>query len=194
MAVFGAEQIQESKKSSRYFDKYVIVANIGAIIAMFAVPNIQTEVELFYIAYLVATLLLLIGALLFIIGRKYYLNVKPYDSVLSKCIPVVVNAFQTWYQYKKNTQSIAYRSDLSDGSQPLLRKQSITEEVRPLTFLDFAKVAHKGKFLDRVVDDVKSLGNAVVVFFLLIPYWLIYNQVELLVLQQSSMTSVFLLD
>jgi len=34
MAVFGAEQIQKSKITSRYFDKYMVAVNIGAIIAL----------------------------------------------------------------------------------------------------------------------------------------------------------------
>ena len=45
------------------------------------------------------------------------------------------------------------------------------------SILDFAKAAHRGKFTDRVVNDVKAFRRAVIVFLLLIPYWLIYCQV-----------------
>ena len=51
-------------------------------------------------------------------------------------------------------------------------------DEQPRTFLDFAKAVNHGNFHNRIVDDVKSLRNALVVFTLLIPYWLIYDQVK----------------
>ena len=51
-------------------------------------------------------------------------------------------------------------------------------DERPHGFLDFAKAKNNGRFIDRIVDDVKSLQKAFIVFALLIPYWLIYNQVK----------------
>jgi len=45
-------------------------------------------------------------------------------------------------------------------------------------FLDFGKAANDGKFHDRIVDDLNSLRHAIIVFSLLIPYWLIYNEVR----------------
>jgi hypothetical protein len=44
------------------------------------------------------------------------------------------------------------------------------------TFLDYAKAMNDGKYIDRIVDDVKSLRGAFAIFILLIPYWLIYDQ------------------
>ena len=43
--------------------------------------------------------------------------------------------------------------------------------------LDYAKVRYGGSFHDNMVEDVKSLGKIVLVFFTLIPYWLVYFQV-----------------
>jgi hypothetical protein len=180
MAVFGAEQIQESKLTSRFFDKYVIVVNIGAMIAMFVVPSIQTEAKFYYIAYLIATLLVVLAAILFFIGRRYYISVKVHDSVITQFIPVIINAFQTWYKYKRNKRSIDYELDsepISNFSYRLNRRESIKDEEEPRKFLDFAKAAHDGKFIDRIVDDVKAFVNAMIIFILLIPYWLISNQV-----------------
>lgn len=185
MAVFGAEQIQESKLTSRFFDKYVIVVNIGAMVAMFAVPSIQEKAEQSYIAYLVAMLALVLAAILFLTGRRYYVYVKPHDSVLTKCIPVVINAFQTWYKHKKNKRTGDY--ELTSNSASYLRmiphglrtQESVKDVEQSPKFLDFAKASNSGKFIDRVVDDVKSFGSAIIVLILLIPYWLIYNQVRL---------------
>jgi hypothetical protein len=181
MVVFGAEQVQESKLTSRYFDKYVIILNIGAIIAMFAVPSIQTQTNYHYIAYLIAAIVLVAAALLFVLGRKYYIHVVPYDTVITNCIPVLINAFQSWYKYNHNRHSRSIEltpsmSNLSNIHRTRSSEQSLEEEERPLTFLDYARAGNNGKFHDRIVDDVKSLRGALIVFTLLIPYWLIYHQ------------------
>jgi hypothetical protein len=189
MAVFGAEQIQESKLISRFFDKYVIAVNIGGMIAMFVVPSIQAEAEKNYITYLVAMLALFLAAILFLTGRQYYVYVKPHDSVLTKCIPVVINAFQTWYKHKKNKRTRDYELTSATASDLLLipnglrRQESVKDGEQSPKFLDYAKAVNSGKYIDRIVDDVKSFGSAIIVLILLIPYWLIYNQVSLLARQ-----------
>jgi len=45
--------------------------------------------------------------------------------------------------------------------QPMINNENLP------TFLDYAKITNNGKFLDRVVDDVKTLLRVIVVFFLL---------------------------
>lgn len=51
-----------------------------------------------------------------------------------------------------------------------------------LTFLDYAKHRYGGIFHDTLVDDVKQLNKIVCTFAVLIPYWLVYFQVQILII------------
>jgi hypothetical protein len=186
MAVFGAEQIQRSQLTSRYFVHYMIAVNMGGIIGTLAISFIQIDTKSYFIGYLVAAIMLLVAFLLFITGYKYkfYIHEKHSDTVITKCIPVVKSAFQSWYKYKPSKHSIDKEDIISSPTSLASASHSLTDEEnsirideRPLTFLDYAKVPNGGKFNDRIVDDVKSLRGALVVFALLIPYFLIYSQV-----------------
>lgn len=184
LVVFGGEQIQESKLTSRYFDKYAVAVNIGSTVATLVIPYLLYEVKNYFISYIVAISMLFIAAILFLIGWKYYIHVKPFETVVAKCIPVIINAFQSRTQYNKNKRLAekentgATSSTLLNASQSLGEDdKSIRIEHHPSTFLDFAKVPN-GKFQDRIVDEVKSLRGAFVVFGFLIPYWLVYTQVK----------------
>ena len=57
--------------------------------------------------------------------------------------------------------------------------------VPSTTFLDMAKVRHGGSFHEAVVDDVKSLGKILCVFIALVPYWMVYYQVNHLFLEYT---------
>ncbi len=138
----------------------------------------------YFIPYVVAASMLAAAILLFCIGWQYYLHIKSDETVVANYIPVVINAFQSRNQYNKNNQSIDKSKSHATSSTLLNVSQSLTEEERsiqidhrPSTFLDFAKVPN-GKFHDRIVDDVKSLRSAFIVFGLLIPYWIVYDQVK----------------
>ncbi|CAF0739285.1 unnamed protein product [Adineta ricciae] len=188
MAVFGAEQTQESKITSRYFDKYYIAVNIGAIAATLSVPLVQTDTEnmtasnSYFFGYLIAMFMLLISAGLFIFGRRYYLHVPPYDSVIMKCIPVVLNAFQNWLKHenaRERSASSSRRRDSGQGRNSISEDETLAANSQSLSFLDYAKAANRGKFTDRIVNDVKSLRRAFIVFILLIPYWIIYYQIQI---------------
>ncbi len=189
MAVFGAEQIQGLKITSRYFDKYMIAVNIGSIIARLGIPSIQQQ-QYYYIGYTGAAAMLLIAAVIFIIGWQYYIHVKPYDTVVSKCIPVYTNAFQTWRKHKQNKYSIrrGYLNSTAANADDSLSSEDERERIDepPSRFLDYAKIVNHGKFHDRIVDDVKSLRNAFIVFGLFIPYWVIYSQARLFEVEYFS--------
>ena len=46
--------------------------------------------------------------------------------------------------------------------------------------LDYAMMKYGGSYLDTDVEEVKTFGRVVVIFAILIPYWAIYFQVQLL--------------
>jgi hypothetical protein len=186
--VFGAEQIQESKITSRYFDKYALVASSGTIIDILIIPYVQYNIpgHYYYIPYLIAASMLFVAGVLFILGYRYYIHVNSNETVITKCIPVVLNAFKSWYKYKKKRLVVEGKLDDSgdfNGLDTTLNRITEVEKSlriyrRPFTFLDFAKIANNGKFQEGIVDDIKTLRKALIVFIFLIPYWLIYNQVK----------------
>lgn len=137
------------------------------------ISSFITGSETYFIVCLVTATALIIAAILFIIGCRYYIDNKPYDTVIMKCIPVITNAYQSRAQHKL-TNTVNSIQDLNEGGEP------ITTDQCQLTFLDFAKVPNGGKFHDRIVDDVKSLRGASIVFGFLIPYFIVYNQVRAL--------------
>ena len=167
IAVFGPEQTRELGTTSRFFDKYMIAVNIGAMIATLVTLLTQGFIQdshYCFIAYLVSVIMLGSSGLFLIFGLRYYTHVKPYDTIITKCIPITVDAFRSWREHKRCQRSA---DDVIEGQNS---QQSIG-------FFDFAKTIHHGRFQEGIVDDVKSLRSAFVVFILLIPYWIVYNQV-----------------
>ena len=184
MPVFGIEQLEKPRRTSRYFDKHVIAMNTSAMIAKLVISSIHDkDPRKFFIGYIVAASMLLAAAILFISGRRYYRHIEPHDSAVTYCIPVIKNAFQTWRQCKRSEGSrneVRYNSDPTNASETVANvlEREKSESTRASTFFDFARVTNHGKFSDRIVDDVKSVRTALIVFSLLIPYWLIYDQVR----------------
>ena len=188
MAVLGAEQVEKPNRKSRYFDKYIVAVNIGGATARLSFSLIESNKtdSYAYIVYVVALGAIIIATILFLIGWRRYRRTKPYDSVITKCIPVFINAYQTRNQYKKNKQSVLGTEVNFSTSNPVNTVQSTHEgrglneiNQESLSFLHFAKAVNGGRFNDRIVDDVKSLRKAMPVFGVFIPYFIIYNQVRL---------------
>lgn len=137
--------------------------------------------------FVVASSILFAANLLFFLGWKYYIHAQPYDSVVIHCIPVAINAFQSWRRYKKS-QRCTNNDHITDSTSNLINnihrdtEQAVDEPTetdhRSPTFLDFAKVVQNGKYQDRVVDDVKLFRTGIILFILLFPYKLIYSQVS----------------
>ncbi|CAF0976439.1 unnamed protein product [Rotaria sp. Silwood1] len=206
MAVFGAEQVQEFKVTSGYFNKYYVAVNIGAIIAILSIPIIQNDSDnqiysnSYFYGYLIAIFMLFTAAILFIIGRQYYIHTRPHDTVITKYIPVIINAFQTWRQYHKNKSNIDRNRTDSTSRNLLIGHNTISQEgimsndEQTLSFLDYAKVTNNGKCLDRHVNDVKTLQRSIIVFLLLIPYWIIYYQIQITFPLQGQQMNIPLLS
>ena len=185
MPVFGVEQIEEPKATSHYFNKHVFAVCLAAASSKMIISYIQDkDPTKLFIGYIIAMSMLLLSIMLFVVRYQYYTHIKPYDSVVTKCFPVIKNAFHTWHVYKKTRSTIDNKHD--DSSQWLLSndscnstgEESIRRSGKPSEFLDFAKVVNHGNFPDWIVDDVKSLRRLLIVFSLLIPYWIVYDQVR----------------
>ena len=185
MPVGGVEQIEEPQATSQYFNKHVLAVSIATASSKLIISYIQdNDSTKLFAGYIVAMSMLLISIVLFIVRCRYYVHIKPYDSVVTKCIPVIKNALQTWREYRKarlptdKTYTSSSRCLSSNDSSNSLKEESIRTRPWPSEFLDFAKVVNYGKFPDWIVDDVKSLRRLLIGFSLLIPYWIIYDQVK----------------
>lgn len=149
----------------------------------------------YFTFYMVAASMLFLAILLFIIGWRYYIHVDAYDSVVYNCIPIYKNAFQTWYQCKKDQRSARRRLHVANASFSLdneRSEESTRVDDQPARFLDYAKVVNNGKFNDQLVDDVKLLQSAIIIFILIVPYWFVYAQVKQTKLQRFLRFSIFL--
>jgi peptide/histidine transporter 3/4 len=166
MAVFGAEQVREQKTTQQYFDRYYAAVNTGGLFAIAFIAYVQQNIS-YFIGYTIPAGLLIVALILFLSGYKFYIHVIPDDSIMSNFIPVIINAFQTRRKHLQDAQIAATNGRSSDPSNGQIK-----------SFLDYAKKINQGKFLDRIVDDIKSLRRIIVVFLILIPYWLIYMQVK----------------
>ncbi|CAF1102360.1 unnamed protein product [Rotaria sp. Silwood1] len=190
MAVFGAEQIREQKATRKYFDKYYAVINTGGLIAFAFIAYAQQN-DSYFIGYTVPTALLIIAFILFLVGYKFYIRIPPHDSVISNFIPVFINAFQAWRKHQQNLQTSISKRRSSESSTLLDYQTESNDELslsasnHSWSFLDYAKLSNQGRFIDRTVDDIKSLRRIIVVFLLLIPYWLVYFQIETTFLVQG---------
>lgn len=184
MTVFGAEQVRLQRSKTQYFDIYYAAINTGGLIAFGAIAFLQMKKD-YFIGYLVPGGLLLTAFILFLIGYKFYIHIKPQNSVIAVFFPALLNAFQTWRKYRGNQQTI------NDGTE-LHRDETNVETVgesdvylsftvykSSWSFFDYAKISQHGKYPDRIINDIKSLRRILVVFLLLIPYWLLYIQVIL---------------
>jgi solute carrier family 15 (peptide/histidine transporter), member 3/4 len=172
MALFGAEQAQEDKTTVRYFDVYYAAVNTGGLLAFGAIAYLQINTD-FFIGYLVPGGLLITGFVLFLSGCPWYIHRKPQKSLITEFLPTIVNACQSWRNHRDTSVE---SSDRASSSTP-----------RPLSsWLDYAMVENQGRFSARTVNDIKSFGRIVVVFLLLIPYWLLYVQVETTFIVQGA--------
>ena len=182
IAIFGAEQVREQKATRHYFDKYYAAVNTGGLAAFGLLAYVQQNYS-YFIGYTVPAGLLIIAFLFFLSGYKFYIHVEPKDSLISNFLPVLRNAFQMW---RKRGQTPQESSDNRRNSDPMRLFGgpnqngdflSLTASGKIKSFFDYAKVSNQGKFLDRIVEDIKSLRRIIVVFLLLIPYWIVYIQV-----------------
>jgi len=197
MAVLGAEQLREQSATTQYFDKYYVAVNTGSLLAFGVIAYIQQN-RSYFIGYVISTGLLSVTLIFFLVGYRYYIHIKPHDSVITNFFPVLFNAFQTWRKHRRYTRRIA-NERRSSHKLALVRDQDDTIDhlsfeinEQKISFFDYAKRANNGRFQDRVVDDIKSLRRIIVMFLLLIPYWLIYLQVKFFFFQIEYVSKLFI--
>ena len=187
LVILGAEQNQDqiSRQSSRYFDQYAFAVNLGGTIGIGIIPYLHSVLhpDQYYILYLVAVVMIVMAAMIFFIGWRYYLHVPSNETVIFRCIPVLINACRSWYAFRRNRSQrnqfeANMRSTRIRSSRSMRVEESIIEGENSSSLLDFAKQSRGGAFRNRHVQEVKAVRSALLVFTLLIPFWLAYNQVD----------------
>lgn len=187
MAVFGAEQIRDHRETTQYFNKYYAAVNVGSFLAFLIMAYVQQNIDWFW-GHVASMIVLAVTFVIFLIGYRFYFHSKPYDSVITNFFPVLINAFRTWRKYRGDEQqkTDSRRSSLKpvpfgEEEEEDYRKtidRSSESEQESISFLDYARIAHRGRFSNRVVDDIQAFRPILVVFLLLIPYWVIFLQVN----------------
>lgn len=166
MAVFGADQVRNQNSWIRYFDIYYAAANTGGLIAFGAIAYVQINTN-YFIGYLLPGGFLVCSFLLFLVGYCFYVHRREPKCLFIDLLPVLYNSFTSW------------RSNSRDSSIA----DSLTLNW---SFLDYARIDNGGQYPDSIINDIKSLRRIVVVFLLLIPYWLVYIQVETTFIVQGA--------
>lgn len=183
MSVFGAEQLREHQSTTQYFDRYYIAVNIGALLAFGVLSYIHLNVT-WHTGHIIATSALCITIILFLLGFKFYTHVEPHDSILTNFFPVLINAFQTRRKQRNYAKSVHYERRpskiLTESREDEYLEDSVTYVIneQPKSFLDYAKRVNNGKYPDHVVNDIKALRPVIILFLLLVPYWMIFLQVN----------------
>ncbi|KAK7065605.1 hypothetical protein SK128_017474, partial [Halocaridina rubra] len=169
IAPFGAEQLKtaDPQKTRSFFNWFYWCINLGSLVGVGVITFIEQDnpgicSNGFFCGYLIASVCLLLALILFMILVPCYHIVAPEGSVIGNILKIVWEALSAqirhWRQGRANIVA-----------NPL--------HIEP-RFLDRAKIRFGGSFHESAVDDVRSLGKLLNVFTALLPYWLVYFQME----------------
>ncbi|XP_071944057.1 solute carrier family 15 member 4-like [Antedon mediterranea] len=169
---FGGDQVknENSNVMRAFFNWFYWAINIGAFIGIGGVSFLQQYLNFFW-GFLAPTVAIGISMIVFILGRPFYALKKPTGSVLTNIFRIVVEAFRGRSRRRRHFSNQNSNQILSPLAKP--------------SFLDMAKVRYGGSWHDSMVDDVKSLGTIILVFVALIPYWMVYFQMQTTFLLQG---------
>ncbi|XP_045582415.1 solute carrier family 15 member 4 isoform X2 [Procambarus clarkii] len=169
IAPFGAEQLNTAnpRRTRSFFNWFYWCINLGSLFGVGVLTYIEQDnpgicTNGFFCGYLISSGCLLLALILFIIVLPCYHIVPPEGSVLGNILKIL------WESLCAQIRHWRYNSP-NPNTSPL--------HLEP-RFLDRAKIRFGGSFHESAVDDVRSLGKLLNVFTALIPYWLVYFQME----------------
>ncbi|XP_063875534.1 LOW QUALITY PROTEIN: solute carrier family 15 member 4-like [Scylla paramamosain] len=169
IAPFGAEQLNTAnpQRTRSFFNWFYWCINLGSLVGVCVITYIQQDcpgvcVNGFFCGYLIASVCLLVALVVFVAVMPCYQVAVPEGSVLGNIARIFWEALTAQFKHWRHPQPVSSISPL---------------RLEP-RFLDRAKIRYGGSFHESAVDDVRSLGRLLAVFIALIPYWLVYFQME----------------
>ncbi|XP_046340255.2 solute carrier family 15 member 4-like [Haliotis rufescens] len=178
IAPFGADQVnQEGQQVTLgFFNWFYWCVNLGAFIGLLAITWVE-QMKSFFYGYLSACVCLSVGAIIFILGGCCYVRRPAAGSILTNIFRIIREAFRMRRRRRRD-----YRTKSITGGKMVDEAEPLHER---LSFLDYAKHRHGGVFHDSLVEDVKELKKVLCVFAVLIPYWMVYFQMQTTFLVQG---------
>ncbi|KAK6190852.1 hypothetical protein SNE40_002627 [Patella caerulea] len=174
IAPFGADQVLGGGQQPTlvFFNWFYWCINIGAFLGLGIFTYIEQQ-QFFYIGYLISGSALAFGAVLFLLGGCVFICKPASGSVLTNIFKILREA----------CRSKRRRSKMISRTQRYIVDEADNEEE--IKFLDHAKHRHGGIYHDSIVDDVRDLKKIISVFVVLIPYWVVYFQMQTTFLLQG---------
>ncbi|CAG5122873.1 unnamed protein product [Candidula unifasciata] len=172
---FGADQLLQASQQIQlsFFNLFYWCINLGSFLGLGVVAYIEQQ-ESFQTGFIICAVSLGCSAVIFSAGRCCYVC-RPRDgSVLTNIVKIFQEAWRNKRQHK--VMNCALKKANQEGSHADIDEAS-PASVK-ISFLDFAKHCNGGNFHSSLVDDVKKLGMILAVFAVLIPYWLVYFQMQ----------------
>ncbi|XP_076434587.1 solute carrier family 15 member 4-like [Babylonia areolata] len=173
IAPFGSDQVAREGQQATlsFFNWFYWCVNLGALLGLSVITYIQQRMD-FYLGYLISVCCLGLSTLLFVTGRCFYHVREPDGSVLTNIARIIREAFHR--KRLRRQELAAWRRQRNRPSEV----DSANSGEVSISFLDYAKHRHGGIFHDTLVEDVKQLKEVFAVFAALIPYWLVYFQMQ----------------
>jgi solute carrier family 15 (peptide/histidine transporter), member 3/4 len=163
VSTMGADQFdpkipQDKKESEQFFSYFYWSINLGALIAyslvayvcQYGLPGLGGEPWGFFVGYLIPTIMMCFGVLVFMSGSSNYKKVSPRGSMLTTAGGILYEALVIRYN---DTSPTGY-------------------------LLDKASDQHGGSYAANDVEGVKYVAKLTPFLGVMIPYWGIYGQTK----------------
>ncbi|KAG1678729.1 Solute carrier family 15 member 4 [Nymphon striatum] len=169
---FGADQLKHptSQTTRTFFNWYYWCINIGGFIGIGGLAYVQQSMQSgFFWSYILSLISLIMAACLLMCNRwNFRIYPKSGRNVFIDTFKIMVEARQS-------------EKEELNPFRDLLRKVEIKLfqlDTSTRSWIDSAKLRYGGNYHESAVEDIKVLGKITLIFVLLVPYWIVYFQMQ----------------
>ncbi|BFZ04525.1 hypothetical protein BsWGS_07564 [Bradybaena similaris] len=184
---FASDQLIRANQQTQlsFFNWFYWCINIGSFLGLGVIAYVEQLVQFLY-GFIICCVCVSISAIIFLAGNPVYLRRPPDGSVLTNIFRIIREAFRNKREYLRLQQSFkaTNSSSYTDDDEAHLQE-------RKIKFLDYAKRRYGGMFHNSLVDDVRKLGMILAMFAVMMPYWLVYFQMQTTFLFQGLNMRLF---